>query len=166
MSSRKRRSPDAVDALRDAALDRLGEEPPPPETPPTDDLSEAPGDEGEARAPRKPKPVDPAVVALFPTGVMVVHEMIAAAAKTWREATEREAPSIEKLSAEGVVTRVDADAASGYVAVVTAEDTWRAFLPRDQLAMIVALILRRPIEDVARQLASGPGSLTAARAES
>jgi hypothetical protein len=160
MSSRKRRSPDAVDALRDAALERLGEE---PEAPPPDDPSEAPADEGEARAPRKPKPVDPAVVALFPTGVMVVHEMIAAAAKTWRDATEREAPSVEKLSAEGVVTRVDADAASGYVAVVTQEDTWRAFLPRDQLAMIVALILRRPIEDVARQLASGPGSLTAAR---
>jgi hypothetical protein len=164
MSSRKRRSPDAVDALRDAALERLGEEPP-PETPP-DDLSDAPGDEGEARAPRKPRPVDPAVVALFPTGVMVVHETIAAAAKTWREATEREAPSVEKLSAEAVVTRIDADAASGYVAVVTADDTWRAFLPRDQLAMIVALILRRPIEDVARQLASGPGSLTPARTES
>ncbi len=145
-----RRATDSVDSLRDAALDGIGEEP-------------ADGDVApevtEDRA-RKPRPVDPSVAALFPTGVVVVHEMISAASKAWREATDREAPSVERLSAPGAVERVDVDALSGYVSVVTKDDTWRAFLPREQVATVVALILRRPIEDVARTMARGPGSLT------
>lgn len=136
--------PNALDAALDA-LDAAQQEP------------------DEPAVARKPKPVDPEIVALFPEGALVTPEVISAAAKTWREATQREAPSIERIATGGGLSRVDVDAVSGYVAVTTREDTWRAFLPRDQLAMIVALILRRPIEDVARQLASGPGSLTAAR---
>lgn len=150
----RRKASDAVEALRDAALDRIGEEPSEADVETLDDVVEEKA--------RKQRPVDPAVAALFPSGVVVVHEMLTAASKAWREATDREAPSVDKLSAPGVVTRIDADALSGYVAVVTEEDTWRAFLPREQLATIVALMLRRPIEEVARTMAEGPGPLTPA----
>lgn len=152
----RRKQHDAIAALAQAALDKLGDE----------SNAEAPSDtlpdetETSEERVRKPRPVDAATAALFPPGVVVVHEMIAAATKAWREATDREVPSVERLSAPGIVQRVDVDAASGYVAVVTADDTWRAFLPREQLATILALMLRRPIDEVARTVATGPGSLS------
>lgn len=150
----RRKHPDAVAALAQAALEKLGDEP-------AIDALDAQTDEPEApeERVRKPRPVDAATAALFPPGVVVVHEMIAAATKAWREATDREVPSVERLSAPGVVQRIDVDAASGYLAVVTDEDTWRAFLPREQLATVVALMLRRPIDEVARTMAAGPGAL-------
>lgn len=151
----RRKATDSVDALRDAALERIGEEPAEADA---EALAEAAAEAVEEKA-RKQRPVDPSVAALFPSGVVVVHEMISAAAKVWREATDREAPSIERLSAPGVIERVDVDALSGYVAVVTKEDTWRTFLPREQVATVVALMLRRPIEEVARVMAEGPAKL-------
>lgn len=152
----RRKRPDAVTALAQAALEGIGD----PSS--VDEGADTRADEPEVSEERvrKPRPVDAATAALFPAGVVVVHEMIAAAAKAWREATDREVPSVERLSAPGAVQRVDVDAASGYVAVVTAEDTWRAFLPREQLSTVVALMLRRPIDDVARVMAAGPGSIT------
>lgn len=128
----------------------------PPDPPPDPEL-EAPRDPAAAR---KPRPVDPAIAALFPAGTLVEHETIAGAQRAWREATQREAPSIERLAEPGTVARVDADLASGYLAVVTADDTWRAFVPREQLALVVGLILRRPIAAVADALARGPGTHT------
>jgi hypothetical protein len=132
--------------LRATALAQLGEAP------------DAPTEVPEARAPRA-KVVEPAVAALFPAGVVDLGELVCGAQRCWREATEREAPSLERLSAPGVVLRVEADAPSGYLAVVTEGDTWRAFLPREQLALVVALVLRRPLESVARELGRGPGVL-------
>lgn len=127
-----------------------------PDVPPTDDVPE-PAPEPEVA--RRARPVDPSILALFPPGASVEHETIAAAQRAWREATQREAPSIERLAEKGTVARVDADLASGYLAVVTADDTWRAFVPREQLALVIALILRRPIAAVQRTLDEGPGSL-------
>ncbi|MFO0647103.1 MAG: hypothetical protein U0326_12750 [Polyangiales bacterium] len=149
---RGRKATESVDALRDAALDRIGEEP-------SEADVEALEEAVEEKV-RKQRPVDPSVAALFPSGVVVVHEMISAASKTWREATDREAPSVDRLSAPGVVERIDVDALAGYGAVVTKDDTRRAFLPREQVSTIVALMLRRPIEEVARIMAEGPGPLT------
>lgn len=120
----------------------------------------APEVEAEPSVSRKPRPVDPAIVALFPPGAVVEQEVIAAAQRAWREATQREAPSVERLAEKGTISRVDADLASGYLAVVTADDTWRAFVPQDQLALVIALMLRRPVAAVQRALAEGPGSLT------
>jgi hypothetical protein len=148
----RRKATESVDALRDAALDGIGEEPA--------EVDPESAEEAVEEKARKQRPVDPSVAALFPTGVVVVHEMLSAASKAWREATDREAPSVDRLSAPGLIERIDVDALSGYVAVVTKEDTWRAFLPREQVATVVALMLRRPIEEVARIMAEGPGPLT------
>lgn len=109
---------------------------------------------------RKPRPVDPAIVALFPLGAVVEHETIANAQRAWREATQREAPSIERLAVHGTVRAIDADLSSGYLAVTTADDTWRAFVPQDQLALVIALMLRRPVTVIAQTLGEGPGTLT------
>lgn len=132
--------PNALDAALDA-LDAAQQEP------------------DEPAVARKPKPVDPEIVALFPEGALVTPEVISAAAKTWREATQREAPSIERIATGGGLSRVDVDAVSGYVAVTTREDTWRAFLPREQLATVLTLLLRRPMAEVQRALAKSPGSI-------
>ncbi|MEZ4390256.1 MAG: hypothetical protein R3A48_04100 [Polyangiales bacterium] len=126
-------------------------EPAEPSQEPLEELSD-----GRAR---KPRLVDPAIVALFPPGAAVDHEVIAAAQRAWREATQREAPSIERLAERGTVRAVDADLSSGYLAVTTADDTWRAFVPQDQLALVIALMLRRPLSAVAQSLAEGPGTL-------
>lgn len=147
------RAPDPLERLREAALDQLADGAAPVDLP-VESLVDSP-----VESARRGRPVDPALAALFPPGVTVVPEMLAAAARTWREATEREAPSIDRLAAPGTLQRVDADLTSGYVSVVTADDTWRAFLPRDQLATIVGLMTRRPIDEVARTLALGPGAI-------
>lgn len=149
----KRSKSAALDPVREVALDQLGE-------PPAEGAVEA--ETPTPEAPRKPRPVDAATAALFPPQATDLHELLAAAQKQWREATEREAPSLERLSAPGVVQRIETDAVSGYLAVVTADDTWRAFVAREQLATIVALLLRRPIEAIARELSRGPVSLAGA----
>ena len=129
--------------------------------PADDEAVEAEAAEEEARdqRARKPRVVDADVAALFPPSVAVAPETITAASKAWREATDREAPSIERLSAAGVIARIDVDALSGYVAVVTRDDTWRAFLPRELVATVVTLMLRRPYEELAETMAKGPGAL-------
>lgn len=113
----------------------------------------------ETGTPRRPRPVDPALVALFPPGSVVEQETLSAAQRTWREATQREAPSLERLAEKGTVARIDVDLASGYVAVVTNDDTWRAFLPKEQCVLVLALILRRPIRELQGALAKGPTAL-------
>lgn len=141
----------------------MGEDP--DETDETDLLDEPaellrePLDEPSEGPARKPRPVDPAIVALFPPGAAVEHEVISAAQRAWREATQREAPSIERLAERGTIQAVDADLSSGYLAVTTRDDTWRAFVPQDQLALVIALMLRRPLSAVAKTLAEGPGTL-------
>lgn len=155
----------ALRGARAMARRRTDDPPPPDDDALPQDPTEVEGDPGaepaaaDPAAPRRPKPVDAAIVALFAPGELVEHETIAAAQRAWREATQREAPSVERLAEKGTVTRVDADLASGYVAVVTADDTWRAFLPREQFVLVVALILRRPLREVASAFARGPGSL-------
>ncbi len=56
--------------------------------------------------------------------------------------------------------RVDTDLVSGYLAVVTPEETWRAFVDRaPRLGTIVALLLRQPLAAVEVALADGPVTL-------
>jgi hypothetical protein len=120
-----------------------------------------PADEGatpEARV-RKPRPLDPAIVALFPPELAVDHDFIASAQRAWREATQREAPSIERLAERGTIQRIDADLSSGYLAVVTADDTWWAFVPQPVLPAVLALMLRTPQREITDALAAGPGTL-------
>lgn len=132
--------------------------------PERDDAAEPDPDAAPDEAPeervRKPKVVDAATAALFPAGTPDLPERVQAAVRAWREVNDREVPSVDRLT--GSVERVDVDAASGYVAVVTKEDTWRAFLPREQLPTVVALLVRRPVDEVARVVAEGPGPVAAA----
>ncbi len=108
---------------------------------------------------RKPKLPEPHIAALLPEGTPEAQaEMVAAAGKAWREATEREAPTIERLVLAGV-TRVDADAASGYLAVVTVDETWRAFLDRERFYVVLALLTRRPVSELRDALSRAPGSV-------
>jgi hypothetical protein len=131
-----------------------------PDTPDTPDEAEATREAPvDPATPRRVRPVDPDIVALFAPGATVEHETIAAAQRAWREATQREAPSVERLAEKGTINRVDADLASGYLAVTTADDTWRAFVPQDQLALVIALMLRRPLAAVTATLAEGPGAV-------
>lgn len=134
-----RTADESLDALREAALDPLADEPAP----------------AEEKA-RKARPVDAWIVALFPPGAAVTADTIGAATKAWREANDREVPSIDRLCAPGVVKRVDVDALSGYLAVVTDEDTWRAFVPREHVALLVALLVRKPVDEMRAELAKGP----------
>jgi hypothetical protein len=156
--ARKGAKAPAIDLMREASLDASVEE--------VVDEASLLGDgdhdetsDAETRV-RKPKVVDPAIAALFAAGAEGVHEQVLAASKLWRDATEREAPSIERLAAPGVITHIDVDAASGYVSVATNDDVWRAFLAREQLATVLALLLRRPVVDVAAAIARGPVKLT------
>lgn len=133
----------------------------PPE-PPCEDLpndsSEAIAQESTDERLRKPKLIDALTAALFPQGTPDLPERVHAAVRAWREANDREVPSIDRLS--GTVERVAVDLASGYLAVVTKDDTWRAFLPREQLVTVVALLLRRPLTEVADAMTAGPITLT------
>lgn len=126
---------------------------------PSDDAP-APDEEAapEARV-RKPKPLDPAIVALFPPELAVDHEFVGGAWRAWREATQREAPSIERLAERGTIQRIDADLSSGYLAVVTADDTWWAFVPQPVLPAVLTLMLRTPQREITDALAAGPGTL-------
>lgn len=114
---------------------------------------------------RKPKLPEPHIAALLPEAAPEAQaEMIASANKAWREATEREAPTIERLVLAGV-TRVDADAASGYLAVVTADETWRAFVDHERFFIVLALLTRRPVHALKESLARLPGSVEPAGRE-
>ena len=126
---------------------------------PSDDAP-APDEETapEARV-RKPKPLDPAIVGLFPPELAVDHEFVGGAWRAWREATQREAPSIERLAERGTIQRIDADLSSGYLAVVTADDTWWAFVPQPVLPAVLTLMLRTPQREITDALAAGPGTL-------
>jgi hypothetical protein len=127
---------------------------------PPDDATPPPEDEilPEARA-RKPRPLDPAIIALFPPELAVDHEFVGSAWRAWREATQREAPSIERLAERGTIQRIDADLSSGYLAVVTDDDTWWAFVPQPVLPAVLALMLRTPQREITDALAAGPGTL-------
>jgi len=115
--------------------------------------------ESDASPTRRPKPLDPLLAALFAEPPEAAAVRIAEAARHWREVTAREAPSIERIATAGTLVRVDTDLVSGYLAVVTPEETWRAFVERPQLGTIVALLLRRALADVEAALADGPVSL-------
>ena len=115
--------------------------------------------ESDASPTRRPKPLDPLLAALFSEPPEPAAVRIAEAARHWREVTAREAPSIERIATSGTLVRVDTDLVSGYLAVVTAEETWRAFVERPQLGTIVALLLRQPLAAVEASLAEGPVSL-------
>lgn len=108
---------------------------------------------------RKPKLLDPVLAALFPDDLETATARAAEAAKHWREATSREAPSVERIATGGALKEVKADLVSGYLAVVTAEDTWWAFVDRVHLAVVVALLLRRPVVEVEAAVADGPVTL-------
>ncbi len=153
--ARKKNAPDLEALTRPEALPATDELP-------LDGAPDVAPDEAAEERVRKPRAVDAATAALFPADVAAADlpERVHAAVRAWREANDREVPSVDRLV--GSVERVDVDAASGYVAVVTSEDTWRAFLPREQLAAVVALLVRRPVEEVARVVAEGPGPVAAA----
>jgi hypothetical protein len=115
--------------------------------------------ESDASPARKPKLLDPLLAALFTEPVESATARVAEAARHWREATAREAPSIERIATAGTLCRVDTDLVSGYLAVVTPEETWRAFVDRPQLATILALLLRRPLAAIEAAIADGPATL-------
>lgn len=151
--ARKKNAPDLEALTRPEAL-------PLTDDPALDGDPEAPPDEAPEERVRKPKTVDAATAALFPADTPELPERVHAAVRAWREANDREVPSVDRLV--GTVERVDVDAASGYVAVVTPEDTWRAFLPRELLATVVALLVRRPLDEVSQTVSAGPGPVAAA----
>ena len=99
------------------------------------------------------------LAALFAEPPEAAAARIAEAARHWREVTAREAPSIERIATAGTLVRVDTDLVSGYLAVVTPEETWRAFVDRPQLGTILALLLRQPLASVEVALAEGPVTL-------
>lgn len=115
--------------------------------------------ESDASPARRPKPLDPALAALFAEPPEAAAARIAEASRHWREVTAREAPSIERIATAGTLVRVDTDLVSGYLAVVTPEETWRAFVDRPQLGTILALLLRRPLASVEEAIAEGPVTL-------
>ena len=118
------------------------------------DLDEAlPGKKG-------PKLLDPAVSALLDDVPEAAAQRAFDANQQWRVATEREAPSLERIATSGTLARVDADVVSGYIAVATGEETHRAFVDRAWLPTIVALLVRRPRMEMESALADGPVSLT------
>lgn len=119
--------------------------------------------EADASPTRKPKLLDPAIAALFPDPIEAATARAAEAARHWREATSREAPSVERIATGGALARVDTDAVSGYLAVVTAEETWRAFVERPHLGPLIALLLRRPLAEVEAAIAEGPASFKPAQ---
>ncbi len=157
----------SVLALQEAALAEMLAEPSPFDDPPEPAEDEAPLEsfaEGDEAVPstertRKPKVLDPTIAALFDAPDETTAARVTSAQKCWREATQREAPSVERLAAPGVIDRIDVDEASGYLAVVTREDTYRAFVAREELPVVVALMLRRRVPEVVEALAAGPGSL-------
>ena len=108
---------------------------------------------------RRPKALDPAIAALFPDAPEAALARVADASRQWREATAREAPSLERIATAGTLARVDADLVSGYLAVVTPDDTWRAFVDRAQLPTMIALLLRQPLAAVEAAVAEGPATL-------
>lgn len=115
--------------------------------------------ESDASPTRRPKPLDPLLAALFAEPPEAAAVRIAEAARHWREVTAREAPSIERIATAGTLVRIDTNLVSGYLAVVTTEDTWRAFVERPQLGTIVALLLRQALAAVEAALADGPVTL-------
>lgn len=157
----------SVLALQEAALAAMLAEPSPFDDPaeapeeeaPVDGLAESDEAIPSAERGRKPRVLDPAIAALFDAPDEATAARVTAAQKCWREATQREAPAVERLAAPGVIDRIDVDEASGYLAVVTREDTYRAFVPREALPVVVALMLRRRVPEVVEALATGPGSL-------
>jgi len=168
MVSRRPEANPSTEALHEAVLaEMLAERSPfdePLETPDADDVLEADEasegvEETTTARVRKPRVLEPAVLALFDAPDADTVERVTEAQKCWREATQREAPSVDRLAAPGVIERIDVDETSGYLAVVTREDTYRAFVPRERVALVVALMLRRRVAEVAARLAEGPGSL-------
>lgn len=115
--------------------------------------------ESDAAPSRRPKLLDPALAALFAEPLEAAAARVSDAARHWREATAREAPSVERIATAGTLVRVDTDLVSGYLAVVTQEETWRAFVDRAWLATIVALLLRQPLATIEAALADGPVTL-------
>ena len=102
-----------------------------------------------------------AALALSPSALAQSNDAPVTAATRPLEATAAQPPGPAAPAAGEVTASGRASLTlSGYVAVVTKDDTWRAFLPREQVSTIVALMLRRPIEEVARIMAEGPGPLT------
>lgn len=149
--ARKKTAPDLAELTRPEALPSADEM--------LDAALETPEEVPEERT-RKPRMVDASTAALFAPDATDLPERVHAAARAWREANDREVPSVDRLV--GTVERVEVDAASGYLAVVTKDETWRAFLPREQLPVVIALLARRPVDEVARRLGEGPGPIAAA----
>lgn len=108
---------------------------------------------------------DPTIAALFGEAPSeTLAERISLAARSWREATAREAPSIDKLVLAGI-TRIDADLTSGYLSVVTEEDTWRAFVDREHFIAVVVLLSRRMVTEINALLSTGPVNIEARGAQ-
>jgi hypothetical protein len=82
----------------------------------------------------------------------------------WREATDRDTPTLHQLLA-GTITRVDVDAVTGYVAVVTSEETHRAMgVRREWVARLVATLTGHDEAEVAGRLVKGPAKIDSKRA--
>ncbi len=115
--------------------------------------------ESDASPTRRPKLLDPVLAVLFAEPLESATVRVTDAARHWREVTAREAPSIERIATAGTLVRIDTDLISGYLAVVTPEETWRAFVERPQLGTILALLLRQPLATVEAAIADGPVTL-------
>lgn len=77
----------------------------------------------------------------------------------WREAAGTDAPTLNQLL-QGTVVRVDVDAAAGYVAVTTGEDTYHAIGVRQDLVVpLVAVLTKHTDSEIAALLAKGPAKI-------
>ena len=77
----------------------------------------------------------------------------------WRETAGTDAPTLNQLL-QGHVVRVDVDSASGYVAVVTDEDTHHAIGMRSELVVpLVSVLTRHSETEISALLAKGPGKI-------
>jgi hypothetical protein len=104
-----------------------------------------------------PAPEAPAAKVLDPAEILRRACMAA-----WKEATDRETPTLLQLLQSGSVKRVDVDAIAGYLAVQTGEDTHRAIgVRREMVAPLVATLTGRAVDEVTALLARGPQKLEA-----
>jgi hypothetical protein len=98
----------------------------------------------------------PSIVGVAPEDVMKVL------GSAWRSTAGHDAPTLHQL-AEHLVVHVDVDLRSGYVAVTTDGDSYRAIgIRRELVVPLVAVLTGRRAEEVTRMLAGLPGRVASA----
>ncbi|MDP3276006.1 MAG: hypothetical protein Q8Q09_12470 [Deltaproteobacteria bacterium] len=91
--------------------------------------------------------------------------LVRSLAMSWRAVTDWDSPTYLQI-AQGRIQRVDVDLPTGYVAVVTPDDTHRAIgLRREAIVPLVASLTGRTRDEVTRALSEGPAMLTSIRTQ-